>query len=325
MKKFFLIFTIMLMTLVVGCGSNTTENSNIEAIGEQTSNNEQVENYGKVTDREGKEVTLPEKTDKIISLAPSITETLINLGLGDKLVAVDKYSLEVLEEKGINDLPIFDIMTPDAENIVALQPDIIFGTGMSKSDGTDPFAPMVEMGAFVTVIPTSTSIEGIKEDILYIGKVTKTEKEAQKIVEDYQNQINYILSKVEKVKKDKPITVYFETSPMPNAYTFGQDTFLNDMINLLGGENIFSDQSGWLPVSEEQVVAKNPDIILTNATFLETPAEDIKNRKGWENINAIKNDNVFIIDKDSSSRANENSIVAFQEIAEALYLGLFEN
>ncbi|WP_250277449.1 ABC transporter substrate-binding protein [[Clostridium] colinum] len=317
MKKFknlILIFAILLSTLLVGCIFNEQEGS-IEST--------TIENSNIVLDREGNEVILPEKTDKIISLAPSITETLVNLGLADNLVAVDKYSLKV---DGVNkDLPIFDIMTPDAENIVALKPDIIFGTGMSKSDGTDPFAPMVEMGAFVTVVPTSTSVEGIKEDILFIGKVTKKEEEAKKIVSDYEERMNSILDKVKTVKQENPISVYFETSPMPDAYTFGKNTFLNDMINLLGAKNIFEEQDGWIPVSEEQVVAKNPSVILTNADFLETPVEDIKKRAGWENIDAVKNNKVYLIEKNTSSRANENSIVAFENIAKALYPELFEN
>lgn len=307
-KKIILAFGLILSTLLVGCGQTQTE---------------QTQQTQTVTDREGNQVVLPEQVDKIISLAPSITETLVNLGLADKLVAVDKYSLEV---EGVNkDLPIFDIMTPDAENIVVLEPDVIFGTGMSKSDGTDPFAPMVEMGAFVTVVPTSTSIEGIKEDILYIGQVTQTEERAQSIVDNFDKKINEILDKVEQYKKEnkEEVTVYFETSPMPDAYTFGQDTFLNDMLNILGAKNIFGEETGWLPVSEEQVVDKNPDVILTNAGFLETPVEDIKNRAGWENINAIKNDRVYLIDKNSSARANENSITAFEQIAKSLYPDLF--
>lgn len=309
-KSFILIFAIILTTLLVGCSNNTQQGST-----EIFTNSQEDSN--KVVDREGNEVVLPEKTDKIISLAPSITETLVNLGLADNLVAVDKYSLEV---EGVNkDLPVFDIMSPDAENIVALEPNVIFGTGMSKSNGTDPFASMVEMGAFVTVIPTSTSVEGIKEDILYIGKVTKTADKAKEIVKQYEEKINTILQQIEDLKTDEPITVYFETSPMPNAYTFGQDTFLNDMLNLLGAKNIFNDQNGWLPVSEEQVVVKNPSVIFTSADFLENPIDDMKSRAGWENIDAIKNNKVFLIDKNKSSRANENSIVAFEEMAKALY------
>lgn len=316
-KNIILIFGIIMSMLMVGCSSGftteTTENTTTEV----------VSNDNKVIDREGNEITLPEKTDKIISLAPSITETLINLGLGDNLVAVDAYSLSV---EGVNqELPVFDIMNPDSESIVALQPDIIFGTGMTKAKGNDPFAPMVDMGAFVTVIPTSTSVEGIKEDILFIGQVTKKEEEAKKIVDDYEKRINEVLSKIEENKQEEKVTVYFETSPMPDAYTFGQNTFLNDMISLLGAENIFSEEDGWVAVSEEQVVAKNPSVIITNADFLENPVEDIKNRAGWSEIDAVKNDRVYLIEQNTSSRANENSIIGFENMAKALYPDLFEN
>ncbi len=313
-KHFILAFFVLLATLLVGCG---TENK------EEAKKNQQTE-ANKIIDREGNEIVLPEKTDKIISLAPSITETLLNLGLGNNLVAVDKYSLEL---ENINkDLPVFDIMNPDAENIVALKPDIIFGTGMSKSNGTDPFAPMVDMGSFVTVVPTSNSIEGVKEDILFIGKVTKKEEEAKNIVSEFDKKLQDILSIIEKNKENvEPMTVYFEISPSPNPHTFGKDTFLNDILNILGAKNIFEEQSGWLSVSEEQIVDKNPNVIFTNATFEKSPVEDIKNRAGWENIDAIKNDRVYLIDKDSSSRANEKSIKAIEEIAKALYPSLFEN
>lgn len=312
-KHLLLIFSVMLATLLIGCNNINT--------GENNSSN-QTETT-KVMDREGNEVVLPEKTDKIISLAPSITETLVNLGLSDNLVAVDKYSLQV--ENVNKDLPVFDIMNPDAENIVALKPDIIFGTGMSKSKGTDPFAPMVEMGAFVTVIPTSTSIEGIKKDISFIGKVTKKEQEAENIINDFEKRIQDILDVIEQNKDTQPMTVYFETSPMPSAYTFGKDTFLNDILNVLGAKNIFEDESGWFPVSEEQVIDKNPSVIFTNASSSENLIEDVKNRTGWENIDAIKNDRVYLIDKNRSSRANENSIEAIEQIAKALYPDLFQN
>lgn len=307
-KKLLLVFSVVLSIILVGCGQSSTN---------ETTDNTQAtqDEVRKVVDREGNEVVLPTKTDKIISLAPSITETLVDLGLADKLVAVDKYSLEV---EGVNkDLPVFDIMNPDAENIVALKPDIIFGTGMSKSNGTDPFEPMKQLGTFVTVIPTSTSVEGIEEDILYIGEVTQTKEKAMKIVEDYEKAINDILAKIE--KPETPLTVYFETSPMPKPYTFGQDTFLNDMLNILGAQNIFGDQTGWLPVSPEQVVAKNPDVIFTNADFLENPIQDIKDRDGWADINAVQNNRVYLIEKNTSSRANEKSIVAFESMAKALY------
>lgn len=330
LKKISILFaTILLVFSLVACGSNKEVESNPNTKDIKTEENKKEEGNNqentdgesqKIVDREGNEIVLPENAEKIISLAPSITETLVNLGLADKLIAVDKYSLEV---EGVNkELPVFDIMSPDAENIVALKPDIIFGTGMSKANGTDPFAPMVEMGTFVTVIPTSTSVQGIFDDIIFIGKVTKTEEKANEIVENYKNEMKNITDKIATANLDKKPIVYFETSPFPNAYTFGKNVFLDDMLNMLGAENIFADQEGWMAVSEEQVINKNPNIIFTNADFTEVPAE-INSREGWNAIDAIKNGQVYLIDKNSSSRANENSIIAFRQMAKYLYPDLF--
>ena len=309
--------TMFLIFTLVACGNKTEENNN-------TPNNQSeatTSESNKVIDREGNEIELPNNTDKIVSLAPSITETLVNLGLADKLVAVDKYSLDV---EGVDkNLPVFDILNPDAESIVNLSPDIIFGTGMAKGNGADPFAPMIEAGTFVTVIPTSDSIQGIIDDITFIGKVTKTEEKANKIVEDYSNEIKTIVEKIKNSGNSEEITVYFETSPAPSAYSFGKNTFLNDMLNILNVKNIFGDQEGWLPVSDEQVLDKNPSVILTNADYMENAVKDIKERAGWDVIDAVKNDRVYLISGNSSARANENSIVAFKEMAKAFYPDLF--
>lgn len=275
----------------------------------------------KIIDREGNEITLPENTEKIISLAPSITETLVNLGLAENIVAVDTYSLDI---EGINkELPVFDILNPDAENIINLNPDIILGTGMAKVDGADPFAPMVEAGTFVSVIPTPSNIEGILEDIAFIGKVTKTEEKANKIIESYSSEIEKIINKIQDSGKNEGLTVYFETSPAPYSYSFGKNTFLNDMLNLLNVKNIFEEQEGWLSVSEEQILDKNPSVILTNSDYMENPIKEIKERAGWNVIDAIKNDRVYLIPSNVSSRANENSIIAFKEMAKAFYPDLF--
>lgn len=321
LKKLGIIFaTFLLVFSLVACGSNenTSTSENVETSSEETSMAQPED--GKVIDREGNEVTLPEEVDKIISLAPSITETLVDLGLSDRLIAVDKYSKKV---EGVNqDLPIFDIMNPDAENITLLEPDIIFGTGMSKTDGTDPFAPMIEMGAFVTVIPTSKDIQGIIDDILYIGKVTKTEDKAREIVDNYTNEVMNINQKLSEANVDdnEKITVYFEAAGQ--NYTFGSDTFLNDMLKLLNAENVFGSETGWNEVSSEQIIEKNPAVILTNADYIDDPIAEIKARDGWNVIDAVKNDRVYLIDM-TSKRANERSISAFKQMAKALYPDLF--
>lgn len=268
-----------------------------------------------ITDREGIVLTIPENVESIISMAPSVTETLVNLGLGDKLVAIDDYS------KGIagvaTDLPSFDIMAPDAEKILALNADLIFASGMSKANGTDPFSPMVEAGSCVTYVPSSETIADIMLDIQFIGDVTKSGDKAKTIVENMRKQIEALTTKLQIPATKKK--VYFENSAAPAMYTTGSGTFINEMLDILGLENIFADQTSWVGVSEEVVVEKNPDIIFTSVNYIENPVDEIIGRNGFSAINAVKNKQVFQIATDAASRPNENIIKALLEMAELAY------
>lgn len=275
-----------------------------------------------ITDREGKEITIPDNIEKIISMAPSITETLINLGLGDKIIAIDKYSAG---REGLKaDLPQFDIMTPDTESIAALKPDIILATGMSRADGDDPFKPVTDLGVLMTYIPSASTIQAIKDDITFLGAVTKTEDKAAEIITTFDKDMNAVLDKVKGAAGDTPKNVYFEIAAAPSAYSFGTDTFLNEMIELLGAKNVLADQSGWLSVTEEVAISKNPDVIFTNVDYLEDPVAEIIARNGWNVVNAVKNKQVYQIDKNASSLPNENVAVALEQMAKAIYPEAFK-
>lgn len=309
----------VLAALMLSACGNQNEDVNIPqsmVVEESTLPAENAESQTAVlVDREGKSMEVPEEIDSIISMAPSITETLVHLGMADKLTAIDEYSAEV---EGIpENLPVFDIMAPDTESITALQPDIIFATGMSKAKGEDPFEPVIQMGALMTYIPSSNSIEDIKEDIRFIGNVTKTSDKAEELISGMEQEMKEILSAITFPEEKKK--VYFEIAASPDLYSFGTGTFLNEMIELLGAENILADQESWVSVSEEIILEKNPDIIFTNVSYIEDPIGEIKSRNGWDVIQAVEKEQIYSVDKDTSSRANENVAAAFKEMAEALY------
>ncbi len=269
-----------------------------------------------IKDREGNEVTMPNKVERIISTAPANTEVLVELGLADKLVAIDKYSSDV---EGIpNDIEQIDFLNPDAEAIIALEPDLIIASGHNKSGSSDdPFKLVKEAGISVVYIPSSESIEGIYEDIMFIADITNSKEKGQQIVDNMKSQIDEIAKKAESIQDKKK--VYFEIAPAPNLYSFGNSTFLNEMIELIGAENIFKDENGWIAPSAESVIDKNPDVILTNVNYIDNPIEEIKSREGFENINAVKNNEVYQIDKNSSSRPSQHIIKALNEMAKAIY------
>ena len=269
-----------------------------------------------VTDREGTEVNIPTKIEKIISTAPSNTEVLMALGLGDKLVAIDKYSTDI---EGINtELPQIDFLNPDAETIIGLEPDIVIASGHNKTGSVeDPFKAISEAGIPVVYIPSSDSIDGIYKDIEFIADVVNERSKGKEIVDDMKAQVEEIKAIGDKITDKK--SVYFEISPAPYLSSFGKSTFLNEMIEIIGAKNIFENEEGWISPTAEAIIDANPDVIITNAGYMENPTEEIKSRDAWENINAIKNNEVYLVDQNASSRPSQNVIKALEQMAKAVY------
>lgn len=270
-----------------------------------------------MTDREGNEFTLPKKVEKIISTAPSNTEVLVELGLSDKLVAIDKYSADV---EGINaDLPQIDFRNPDAETLISLEPDIIIASGHNKAGDEDPFQLVKEAGIPVVYIPSSYSIDGIYGDIEFIAEITGTEKQGAEIIENMKKEVEAIKEIGDKITDKKK--VYFEIGSTPSLYSFGKDTFLNEMIQIIGAENIFANEDSWISPTPESVIDANPDVILTNVPDTDgvSVIDEIKSREGWDSITAIKEGQIYSIDKNSSSRPSQNVIKALKEMAKAIY------
>lgn len=295
-KKLLSLLLCLVMLFTVACNNGTKEET--------------------VTDREGNEVTIPTNIEKIVSTAPSNTEILTALGMGDKIVCMDTYSegIEGVKE----DVVKMDFTAPDAEEIIGLEPDIIIASGYNKAGSSDdPFKSLSDAGIPVVYIPSSESIEGIYKDIEFVASVVNQEDKGKEIIDGMKSDIEKITA-IGKTIKDKK-KVYFEIGPAPTLYSVGNSTFINEMIEIVGAENIFAKENSWISPSEESVIDANPDVILTTVNYVENPTEEIKSREGWEHINAVKNNQVYSIDSNSASRPTQNIIKALKEIAKATY------
>ena len=317
-KNILLILMLSLMMILTACNTNEEQGKVDEDIKDEITT-EVEETERTVIDREGNEVVIKTDLERIISTAPSNTEVLVELGLGDKIIAVDNYSpLEGLD----SDIVTIDFVQPDGETIIGLNPDIIIASGHNVSGGEDPFAIMKEAGIPVVYIPSSNSIEAIYEDIRFIADVTNQSDKGEEIVNSMKEEIEEI-SEIGKTITDKK-TVYFEMNPEPHLYSIGKGTFIHEMIEIIGAENIFADEESWISVSGESIVEYNPDVILTNVGFVETPVEDVLNREGFEGVKAVMNNDVYLIDTDSSSRPSQNIVKALKEMAVAVYPEYYE-
>ena len=272
------------------------------------------------TDRAGNEISIPDQINRIISISPANTEILIELGFADKIIAADEYSKDI---KGLPEgIPLFDMMAPDAEQMVALEPDIIYTTGMVLAEGNDPYKPIKDMGICVAYVPASISIEGIYEDILFLARSLGTDSKGADLVNSMISKIEEIEEKGKTIENNK--TVYFELAESPNLYSFGTGVFLNEMIEIIGAENVLADHDMWISISEENVIASNPDVIITNVDYIENPVDEIKSRSGWENVKAVKSNQVYYVDNYATSHPNHNIIIGLDQMAKAVYPDLYQ-
>ena len=274
-----------------------------------------------IVDRSGRVVKLNGTINCVVSTAPSNTEIITDLGMADKLVAIDRHSANVT---GIpSGLPLLDFFFPDAEVIINLRPDIIIANGHNPTGtGEDPFRLLRETGIPVVYIPMSKSIDDIYKDIAFIAGLLQAQKEGEEVIDSMRAQVAEINQKAARLEAKK--TVYFEISAAPEMITFGKDSFLNDMIAAVGGRNIFENDNWIVNPGAESIIERNPDVILTNVTYIPDPIGEIKGRPGFDHINAVINNRVYQIDTDSSVRPSTRIIPALRQMSWAIYPELYE-
>ncbi len=325
MRKLSILLVLLVFGVIVaGCiGQTQTTPTTTESIEEKATSTatpstlDETQSHSryplKVVDFAGREVAIEKEPQRIISLAPSITETLYFIGALDKIVGVtkfDNYPENATQGRTI----IGGFSDPSIEVIASLNPDLIVGTSMHLKylDQLEKIAPVV--------IVDPKSIEEIYKAIELLGKVTNRETEARNVIEDMKSKIEDIQSKVQGMPKVKVFYIVW-SDPLMSA---GNGTFINDLITLAGGENIFKDTQGWPQVSIEAVLARNPEVIVLTPHAGMTP-EDLCNTP-LVNTDAVKNGRVYILSSDDIVvRAGPRIVQGLEEIAKSLHPEIFNN
>lgn len=268
-----------------------------------------------IADREGGVVQVPNSINTIISTAPSITEILVGLDAGNKIIAADTYSSDV---EGISpDICTLDFSNLNIEELTALSPDVIIISGMSITGAEDPYAALKDAGVNVIYVPTSSSIESVKLDIEFLAGYVGAEARGAELIADINTAVAEISLKASQITEKKK--VYFEIGAAPYLYTCGSGTFIDEVITLIGAENIYGGEEGWISNSEESVIAANPDVIVTNVAYDGYDFNEIKSRAGWENIPAVQNGAVFCVNANATSRPSQHIVEGIMAVAEAVY------
>jgi iron complex transport system substrate-binding protein len=239
-----------------------------------------------IKDSDGVATTLHKRPVRIISLAASITEILYSLGLGDNIIALTEESTWPPETKKIEKV---GSMYLNYERLVALQPDVIFVESSLRPRDTT-YLRKLKLNVVAIRTPDYASL---LKAISMIGEATGKREAAQGEIKKLDDQMKEISEKVKNISENRKPGVFIEIWNTP-LITAGGDTFVSFLVNHAGGSNITENMKQYPQINPENLLVKNPDVIILTSC---TREEFVSNRL-WRNLNAVRNNRVYEIDPD---------------------------
>ncbi|MDG6126970.1 ABC transporter substrate-binding protein [Lactococcus formosensis] len=311
MKKKILTITALLFIIVSlsSCANNNHET--------QEENQSKVE----ITTPQGEKIKVPNSIQRVVSLSPAVTQIIDDLGQKDKLIAVDTQSPKYVS--GLEKVQQTDLMNLDFEKIMALKPELLFVSDLTMFQSEDKIKKLQDKGTAVVVLPTEKNFKEIESNICLVATALNQKEKGEQLAGQLEKDITAFREQATRIKQKK--RVLFEIAASPEIYSMGKDTYVNEMIETIGAENVMAKETGAIKVSEEAAIMSNPDVILTNVEYVPDPIHDILKMKGWEEVEAVKNKTVYSIDNEKSSLPNQHIVQAMREMAKAVYPDEFKN
>ena len=307
-----MLFTLLL-TVLVACG-NTETDKNVASEDEQQSD-QKAEQAFPVTlkDAEGNEVTITEEPKRIVSLMPSNTEILFELGVGDKVVGVndnDNYPTEVANIEKIGG------MEYNLEKIMSLKPDLVVAHASGMYGFGDGVAQLEAAGIPVFVVQNAVTFEETYETIAQIGQLTGTTTKADEINKAIQAKLDEIAAKVKDVEQKSAFVV---VGIEPDIYAVGTKTYMDEMLKVANIKNTVAEE-GWPMYSAEQLVASDADYVI--ATY-ESDLELLKSNDLFKTMKAVQSNSLATVDGDITSRQGPRLAEGVELLAKAVYPEVF--
>jgi len=224
---------------------------------------------------------------RIISLAPSLTEELYSLGVQDKLVGCTNYCTKPPPAK--EKAKIGTVVTPNLEKMVSLQPDLVISSSLTNSRILNK---LKSLEIEVAIFPYPKSFPDICEQFLKLGEIVGEKKVAQKIIQETKNRVNSICKQTKNFPA-KRVFVQIGSNPL---YTVTQGTYFQDLITLAGGINVCQNTTSGF-YSREKVLEDNPEVIFI-ATMGMTGEEEKEQWEKFASLEAVRGKNIFLIDSE---------------------------
>jgi iron complex transport system substrate-binding protein len=297
--------TLLVATLIVLMASCTN----------RTGKTPTSETTREVTDEAGRRVRLPLHIDRIVSLAPNLTEIVFAVGAGDRLVGDTEYCDYPAEAKKV--AKIGDTMNPSVERIIALKPQIVL---VSTASQLEAFTKQLDQQQIAVYVTDPQSLDDVFRSIQTLGDLLGDHNRAATLVAELRKRADAVEAAT---KQAKPVKVFYQLSGEP-LYTIGRESFVTDLVRRAGGVSATADVPGAFPkFSDEAAFAARPEAIIlpTGGSMGETNSTVVAPLR---NSPAVLNDRVYKINGDHLSRPGPRLVDGLEEMARVLHPEAFK-
>ncbi len=258
---------------------------------------------------DGQQLTLEQAPQRIVSLSTHATEILCTIGAGDQLAAVERYANCPL---GSKEKPELDAYKPNLEAIAGYRPDLVYV--FSDTDGI--VEALRRTGTPVLYLELPSSLDGALEQIELFGRLSGHEAEAKDVVQSMRQRIDAVREKVADVGQGPRI--FHELDP--TYFTAAPNSFVGDFYNLLKAKNIAEGATDEYPqISAEVIVQRDPEVIILADEAGGVTADSVKQRPGWDQISAVKNNRICVIVPELVSVPGPSVVDGLEALAKCLY------
>jgi len=288
------------LSLIAGCTSRGTANPGITR---------------EITDDAGRRVSLPAKVDRVVSLAPNLTEIVFAVGAGNRLVGRTSYCDYPPEAKAVTE--VGDTLHPSLERIIALKPQVVL---VSTASQLEVFTNQLQSQNIAVYVTDPHDLEGVFRSIEQIGEIVGNKDQANLLVQKLRERTNAV---AQAVNQKPPVRVFYQVSGEP-LYTAGHDSFVTDLMRRAGGASVTADVPGaWPKYSNESALAARPEAIIL-PTGGSMGAANATVAEALRQSPAVLQGRVYKINDDHLARPGPRAVDGLEEMARALHPDAFQ-
>ena len=291
--------------MLFGCGSRSSNQNLTSSV-----------HTHEVTDEAGRHVTLPIKIDRIVSLAPNLTEIVYAVGAGDRLVGDTSFCDYPPAAKNIT--KVGDTIHPSIERIIALKPQIVL---VSTASQLENFTKQLDEQKIAVYVTNPQSLDEVFHSIGELGALLNPDTDSPNRL---TGGLRWRTQQIEdRLKGTKPVRVFYQVSDQP-LYTIGRDAYLTDLIKRAGGVSVTAEVPTAFPrFSDEAALASKPDaIILPTGGSMGNANSNVA--AALKNSPAVRDNRVYTINDDLLSRPGPRLVDGLEQLAKVLHPEAFK-